>query len=619
MTGGPLLGAFFFLAAAVLIVPLAQRSGLGSVLGYLLAGIAIGPFGLQLVSNPEDILHFAEFGVVMMLFLIGLELEPVKLWRLRRAILGLGGSQVVLTTVLIAGVALALGLEWQAGLVVGMALALSSTATGLQVLKEKNLLGSGAGQSAFSVLLFQDIAIVPMLALLPLLAVMPTAADLVSAEPGMSGWVRALTVVAAVGGIVVAGRYLLRPVFRFIVGTRIREIFTAFALLLVVGIALLMQIIGLSAALGTFLAGVVLANSEYRLGLESDIEPFKALLLGLFFISVGMSINFVVLLEQPWDIAAMVMGLIALKMVVLSVLGRAFGLGWDQNLLFSTVLAQGGEFAFLLLQFSVTEGALVASQAEPITVVVALSMALTPVLMLAREWLVSRWLSRSRSETPREPDSLPTTGRPVIIIGYGRFGQIVGRFLSANGVGTVVLDNDPDHIDVLRKFGAEVYYGDASRIDLLERAGGDSATLIVIAIGDPDKTIETTRRIRERFPNAKVLARARNRTAAHRLMAAGAHTIRRETFDSALVLGREALVLMGTTARTAQRRARLFEEHDERAVRDSFESRDDLDALVSLSRQWRVQLEQVFLTDKPDEEPGDLGTEGKPRGTQTER
>ena len=599
MDSGLLVGAFFFLTAAVLVVPLAQRGGLGSVLGYLLAGVAIGPFGLQLVTQPENILHFAEFGVVMMLFLIGLELEPGQLWRLRRAILGLGGAQVAVTTLAIATVALALGLTWQAGVAVGMALALSSTATGLQVLKERNLLGSAAGQSAFSVLLFQDIAIVPMLAVLPLLAV-ATAAPVAEAA-AMPGWSRALTMALAVAGIVLGGRYLLRPVFRYIAATRIREIFTAFALLLVVGIALLMQIIGLSAALGTFLAGVVLANSEYRLALESDIEPFKALLLGLFFISVGMSMDFAVLADQPLEIAALVLGLVAVKIVILMALARVFGLAGDQNLLFSVVLAQGGEFAFLLLQFGVAEGVLVPAQAEPLTVVVALSMALTPLLLLG--WQRVTYTHDARTAPAREPDAVPHRGRPVIIIGYGRFGQIVGRFLAANGISAVVLDNNSDRIDVLRKFGAEVYYGDASRIDLLERAGGDTAKLIVVAIGDPDKTVETTRKVRERFPRAKVLARARNRTVAHDLMAAGAHVLRRETFDSALALGREALVQMGTPAKTARRRARLFAEHDERALRDSFDSRHDLDALVSMSRQWRAQLEEIFRSDTHAEMP----------------
>ena len=610
MEGNLLLAAFFFLAAAVVVVPFAQRGGLGSVLGYLIAGVAIGPYGLGLVTNPEDILHFAEFGVVMMLFLIGLELEPAKLWRLRRTIVGLGGAQVVLTAGTVAAVALAFGQTWQSGIAIGMALALSSTAIALQILNERNVLGSAAGQSAFSVLLFQDIAVIPILAVLPLLAIGDGHAAAAAHDGALGGpaWLRAATVVAAVGGIVVAGRYLLRPVFRFIAATGIREIFTAFSLLLVVGIALLMQLIGLSAALGTFLAGVVLANSEYRLALESDIEPFKALLLGLFFISVGMSIQFAVVADAPVAIAAMVLGLVALKLVLLAVLARAFGLGREQNLTFSFVLAQGGEFAFVLFQFAAAEGALTPEQTEPLIVVVAFSMALTPLLMMLLERVIQPRLRPAAAE--READVIEFRGDPVIIIGYGRFGQIIGRLLGANGVGTVVLDNDPDHIEVLRKFGVRVFYGDATRLDLLEKAGGDHAKLIIIAIDDPDKTTEAATAIRERFPRVRILARARNRSHAHRLMAAGVDMLRRETFDSALVMGREALIMLGDHPYDARRRARMFEQFDERSLRAGMEARDDVEAQVSLSRQLRDELGQVFRADRaPSGSRGEDGWE----------
>jgi glutathione-regulated potassium-efflux system ancillary protein KefC len=591
-----LVSAFFFLAAAVVVVPFARRGGLGSVLGYLVAGVLIGPYALGLVANAEDILHFAEFGVVMMLFLVGLELEPAKLWRLRVPILGMGGAQVVGTTLIIALVALMLGQTWQSGVAIGMALAMSSTAIALQILNERHVLGTSAGQSAFSVLLFQDIAVIPILAVLPLLA----AGGLDGGGAGAASddgpaWLRALTVISVVAGIVLAGRYALRPMFRFIAGSGIREIFTATALLLVVGTALLMQLIGLSPALGTFLAGVVLANSEYRLALESDIEPFKALLLGLFFISVGMSINFGMIGEHPMLIGALVVGLIAVKLAALVVAARSFGLRGEQNLLFSFVLAQGGEFAFVLFQFATAEGALAPDVAEMMVVVVALSMAATPLLML----LLDRVLRRVRpANDGREPDKIEPEGHPVIVIGYGRFGQIVGRFLAANGVGMVILDNDPDHVEVLRQFGTRAFYGDATRIDLLERAGGETAKLFVVAIDDRDKTVATVQAIRERFPHAKVFARARNRDHVYDLWGAGAHFTRRETFDSALVMGREALVTLGEHPFAARRRARMFVEHDEKMLTDGYSVRDSDESLVKLSVQAREQLERLVAVDK---------------------
>jgi monovalent cation:proton antiporter-2 (CPA2) family protein len=600
MEGGVLLAAFFFLAAAVAVVPFAQRWGLGSVLGYLAAGILIGPFGLKLVTNPTDILHFAEFGVVMMLFLIGLELEPAKLWRLRRPIVGLGGAQMLATTAVITSVAYFAGFTWQAGLAVGMALALSSTAIALQTLSERNLLGSAAGQSAFSVLLFQDVSVILILAILPLLAVGTGVIDPDHlTDVGTAGWVRALTVVGVVAGIILGGRYLLRPVFRFIAGSGSREIFTAFSLLLVVGIALAMQLIGLSPALGTFLAGVVLANSEYRLALESDIEPFKALLLGLFFISVGMSIQFDLVIDAPLQIALMVGGLIAVKMVLLAILAKIFGLGRDQNLVFTFTLAQGGEFAFVLFQFAMVEGALTLQQTGPLVVVVALTMAITPLLMLLLDKVIQPALA---STTPKRPDDdMEPQDNPVIIIGYGRFGQIIGRFLAAYGIGTTVLDNDPDHVEVLRRFGSSVFYGDATRIDLLESAGGDRAKLIVIAIDDVDKTVKAAQEIRERFPKAKILARARNRQEVYRLMDAGVHALRRETFDSALSLAGEAMTLLGAHPYTVRRNMRLFADHDEQALAKGYEIQHDMESQASLARQMRDELAGIMQSDGADE------------------
>ncbi len=599
-----LLSAFFFLAAAVAVVPFARRGGLGSVLGYLLAGVLIGPFGLRLVTEPAEILEFAEFGVVMMLFLVGLELEPAKLWRLRMPILGTGGAQVLATTLAVAAIAMVFGEPWRAGLAMGMGLAMSSTAIALQLLNERNVMGTTAGRSAFSVLLFQDISVIPILAILPLLA-LPGAGTAAAVDDGSGkpAWLSALIVFGVVAGIVGAGRFLMRPLFRFIAGSGIREIFTATALLLVIGTALLMQQIGLSPALGTFLAGVVLADSEYKLALESDIEPFKALLLGLFFLSVGMSVNFGVLADHPFSIVGMTLGLIVLKLAILTVLARLSGMRLEENLLFGFTLAQGGEFAFVLYQFAVGQGALSAAQAEPLVVVVALSMAATPLMMILLERVVQ---PRLRTAAPvRAPDTVTSDGHPVIIIGYGRFGQIVGRFLAANGVRTVILDNDPEHVEVLRKFGAPVFYGDATRLDLLEAAGGDQAQMFIVAIDDLDKSVATVEAIVGRFPKAKVLARARNREHVYRLTEAGAHITRRETFDSALIVGRQALELLGEHPYAARRRARLFARHDEQVLKEGYAIRDNFDSLVTLSRQARTQLEDLFRQDRAPAERTD--------------
>jgi len=589
---GLLFGAFVFLTAAVLVVPFTKRGGLGSVLGYLLAGVAIGPFGLRLITHAGDILHFAEFGVVTMLFLIGLELEPAKLWRLRKPIVGLGGAQVTVTAAAIGGVALLFGLPWQTAAVAGLALALSSTAIALQTLSEKNLLSTGAGQSAFSVLLFQDIAVIPMLAVIPLLAL---GGGTQSADGGPA-WLDAVTIVGAVTGIVLAGRFLLRPLFRFIAGTGIREIFTAFSLLLVIATALLMQTIGLSPALGTFLAGVVLADSEYRHALESDIEPFKGLLLGLFFISVGMSINFAVLADSPIGVAGLVIGLVAVKFVILAGLARLFGLGRGQNLIFTCVLAQGGEFAFVLLQFALVAGAMPAALAETLIVVVALSMAVTPLLMIVTERLILPRLDVA--VTRREPDVMDDTDNPVLIIGYGRFGQIIGRLLRASGFGATVLDNDPDHIDTLRKFGNKVFYGEATRSDLLEAAGAGKARLIVLAMDDVDMVVETAKLLRELYPKARLLARVRNRQHAFRLIEAGVDSFHRETFDSGLQLGREALVMLDEHPFAAREKALHFAEHDRRFPRAGFEMRDDAESLASLARQTRDEMERILRADR---------------------
>jgi monovalent cation:H+ antiporter-2, CPA2 family len=565
--------AFVYLAAAVVAVPLAKRVGLGSVLGYLLAGVVIGPFGLELVGREgQDVMHFAEFGVVMMLFVVGLELEPALLWRLRTPIVGLGGLQVAVTAAVVAALSLLLGLLWQEALAVGMIVALSSTAIALQTLNEKGLLKTAAGQSSFAVLLFQDIAVIPMLALFPLLATAPTAARSGGdAHPttwvsGLPAWAQTLAVLGTVAGIVVVGHFLVRYLFRAVAGTRLRELFTAAALLLVIGIALLMTKVGLSPALGTFVAGVVLAGSEYRHELESDIDPFKGLLLGLFFIAVGASIDFRIVGAGPGRIFGLVVAIILVKVAVVLVLARAFRLSLDQSLIFAFALSQVGEFAFVLLSFSTQHGVLGAESAGALAAAVALTMALTPLLMLLSERLLLPRVG-TKEAPERDPDAIDEYN-PVIIAGFGRFGQIVGRLLRANGVGVTVLEFDSDQVDIMRRFGHKVYFGDALRHDLLETAGAGKAKLLVLAIDAAEKRLEMVHTVKKHFPNLKILARASSRTDAYDLLDAGVEHVYRETFGTSLRVGVDALRALGFRAHRAQRAAQAFQRHDETALRE---------------------------------------------------
>jgi monovalent cation:proton antiporter-2 (CPA2) family protein len=597
--------ALIYLAAAVVSVPIAKRLGLGSVLGYLIAGIAIGPFALGLVGEEgQDVLHFAEFGVVMMLFLIGLELQPSLLWRLRSSILGLGGLQVGITGAVITAIAIAVGLDWRSGLAVGMILALSSTAIVLQTLQEKGLMKTGGGRSAFSVLLFQDLAVIPILAILPLLA--RSGAVHASAETGHSttwveglpGWGTALVVAAAVAAIVIGGRLLIRPAFRFIARARVPEIFTASALLLVIGIAILMTRVGLSPALGTFLAGVVLATSEYRHELESDIEPIKGLLLGLFFISVGASIDFAQIISRPALIGGLVAALIVVKFLVLLVLGRVFDLGSDQNLLFSFALAQAGEFAFVLFSFATQQGVIGLEVASPLVAVVALTMALTPLLMLVNERLVQPRFGTLEKDQ-READVFDESN-PVIIAGYGRVGTIIGRLLRVSGIGATVLEVDSDQVELLRKLGHKVFYGDASRLDLLRAAGADSARVLVIALDDPDRILGLVQTAQKHFPHLKVLSRAIGRTHAYELLEAGLDSVYRETLDSSLRIGFDVLRELGMPGFEALRRTRRFRVHDEQALRELSGKRGDTKTYMHLVRQQSEALERVLATDSSD-------------------
>jgi monovalent cation:proton antiporter-2 (CPA2) family protein len=603
--GGFFYQAFVYLAAAVVTVPLAKRLGLGSALGYLIAGIAIGPFGLDFVGEKgQDIMHFAEFGVVMMLFLIGLELQPSLLWRMRAPILGLGGLQVTVTAVAIGLCGMALGLGWQAALAVGLTLALSSTAIVLQTLNEKGLMPTRAGQSSFSVLLFQDIAVIPILAILPLLAVHGAthAADTHDTShgattwvAGMPGWAQTLAVLGAVAAVVLVGRFLVVPMYRVVARTQLRELFTAAALLLVIGTALLMSRVGLSPALGTFLAGVVLANSEYRHQLETDIEPFKGLLLGLFFIAVGASIDFRLIAGDPGTIAGLVAGLVVLKLVVLLALGRVFKLSLDQNLLFGFALAQAGEFAFVLFSFASQSGVLGNELVARLIAVVAVSMAIAPLLMLLNEKLIQPRFG-TREADAREADSIHEEN-PVIIAGFGRFGHIVGRLLLANGVGTTVLDVDSDQVDMLRKLGLKVFYGDAGRPDLLRAAGADRAEVLIVAVEGRDKTLEIVQTAQEHFPHLPILCRARGRSHAYDLLEAKVEHVYRETLDTSLKVGVDALCMLGYRRHQALRAARKFRRHDDASVHELAAVRKDRKAYIVRAREIIQNVEQAIRSE----------------------
>lgn len=573
MNGSIFVQAFIYLAAAVIAVPVARRLGLGSALGYLLAGVLIGPYVLGLVGQEgQDVMHFAEFGVVLMLFLVGLELEPRVLWRMRVPVLGMGGSQVAITALVMGLIAMAFGLDWRIALAIGLTLSLSSTAIVLQTLDEKGWLKTQAGRRGFSVLLFQDVAVIPILALLPFLAMPeagPALADSAAVDHGVPEdrpvWIQTLLVLGVVSGIVLAGRYLTRPLFRWIARTRAHEVFIATALLLVIGITLAMNFVGLSPALGTFLAGVVLAESEYRHELESDIEPFKGLLLGLFFLAVGASIDFALVAESPWLIIALVAILIVVKLGVLLTLGRLFGLRLADNLMFSVMLAQGGEFAFLLFSYATESRVIGRDLTSLLIVVVVLSMMVTPVLIIAYErWL--RPLFVDCVAKPEEETEIDEDDNPVIIAGYGRFGQIVSRMLKAGRINCTLLDHDAGQIEFTGRFGNKVFYGDASRRELLEAAGASRAKLLVVAIDNRGKAVEMVRTARQNFPKLKVLARAYDRSHAYRLMEAGAHAVTRETFGSALIMGEEAYKALGYDESQAYRIMRTFRRHDEEGL-----------------------------------------------------
>ncbi|MEZ4365462.1 MAG: monovalent cation:proton antiporter-2 (CPA2) family protein [Kofleriaceae bacterium] len=598
MTDSVLVQAVIYLAAAVIGVPLAKRAGLGAVLGYLIAGVVIGPFVLGLVGGEgHHVMHFAEFGVVMMLFLVGLELRPALLWQMRRRIFGLGGLQVVASAAVLAGVALALGVAAKPALATGLILAMSSTAIVLSTLAEKKLLASSGGQGSFSVLLFQDIAVIPILALFPVLAV---AAPAASADAGRPGWLQGLLVLGAVIAVVGVGRYLVRPVFRVLSRTGLRETFTAFALLLVVGIALLMTLVDLSPALGTFLAGVMLADSEYRHELEGDIEPFKGLLLGLFFISVGAQIDFGLIADDPVTIAGLTLGTMAVKLGVLYALARLFGFDRPARWLIALGLCQVGEFAFVLLSVATSGGIFDAGFAAPLVAVVALSMGLTPVAFIVLERVVLPWATKDGAPA-RPADEIAHADVPVVIAGYGRFGQVVGRILRANRVPMTILDLDPEIVEFVVRLDIKVHYGDASRVELLHAAGCARAKVLVVAVDDHAQALAIVHAAREPFPHLQVLARAKDRPTYYELLHAGAHFAMRETFVSAYETGIAALRSLGARAYTAERRAARWRRHEERELAElaALRASGDEEAYWDRTRRALDEAERLMRDEDP--------------------
>lgn len=594
-----LLKAIIFLTVAVIFVPVAKKLGLGSVLGYLLAGVVIGPFVLGFVGNEgESILHFAEFGVVLMLFLIGLELQPELLWKLRKSILGLGVMQLILTTFCIAALAMAFGFSWEHALILGMILSMSSTAIVLQILSEKGLMKTTAGQSAFSVLLFQDVAVIPILAILPLFSKITSGNTAVISHnswvDGEAGWLQGLVVLGSIAAIIVVGRLLIRPLLRIVAKTEMREIFTAMSLLIVIAIAELMTRIGLSPALGAFLAGVVLANSEYRHELESDIEPFKGLLLGIFFMAVGASINFHLVADQKWTVISWVLLLIVIKSAVLLLLGKFLKTGARQNFIFAFSLSQVGEFAFVLLSFSLQQGILPPDTVSLMIAVVAISMGLTPIVMLLNEKIILPRIGTG-VKPEREPDVIDERNK-VIIAGFGHFGSTVGRFLKSNKIEATYLDMDSDRVDILRKMGFKVFYGDASRSELLEFAGAKDASIIIIAIGSPEKRLEVAETVKKHFPHLHMLVRSKDRYDAYDQMNAGLLHIYRETLDTSLRVGVDAMSLLGYRKYTARHLANTFFKYDEQALKKLSAIRDQ-EIYINEIRKSTGELELLMQSD----------------------
>ena len=572
--------ALIYLAAGVIVVPIFKRLGLGSVLGYLVAGVAIGPWGLALVSAPEAILDFAEFGVVLLLFLVGLELNPARLWQLRKPIFGMGATQVAVTALVVAAAAWALGASPRVALVIGMGFAMSSTAIGLATLREKNLLPTPGGQASFSVLLFQDLAVIPLLLLLGLLSS--------ENKTNSIDWTAAAKAVGMIVLLIAAGRFLLRPVLRYVANTRQREIFVGFALLLVMGIAALMESVGLSTALGAFLGGVLLADSEYRHQLELDIEPFKGLLLGLFFIAVGMSVDLGLFERSPVLVLSIAFGIVAAKTILLYPIAKTFGYcGRADATLFALALSQVGEFAFVL--FGAAGSVLPRPTLDLLNAAVAVSMLSTPLLMMLYERLLAPRFLRAED---RAADAIDETN-PVIIAGFGRFGQVVQRVLGGMKIRATVVDHDPNQIELVRRFGSKAYYGDATRLDLLEAAGARTAKLLVVAVDKPESAMQIVTEARKHFRHLKLIVRARSRSDAFEYSEMGVPAVR-ETFGSALDAAERALHGFGYGSLAARRIITRFRRHDEQGLAEQARHRKDTKKLITLAQQGRQDLEQLL-------------------------
>ncbi|HXM80535.1 MAG TPA: monovalent cation:proton antiporter-2 (CPA2) family protein [Burkholderiales bacterium] len=575
---GFLQQALVYLAAGVIAVPLCRRLGLGSVLGYLVAGVAIGPWGLRLISDPQTLLQFSEFGVVLLLFLIGLELNAQRVWALRRSIFGLGGAQVAATIAAVAGIAVALGQPLAVGMIAGMGFAMSSTAIGLATLTEKNLLPTPGGQASFAVLLFQDLAVIPLLLVVGVLG----------GEAETMHWGDAAKALGMIALLIVAGRLLVRPVLRYVAEARLREVFVGFSLLVVLGTAALMEWVGLSMALGAFLAGVMLADSEYRHELELDIEPFKGLLLGLFFIAVGMSVDVGLFLRAPHLVLGLALGVVVLKGLILFPIAQAFGYcNRADAALFAVALSQAGEFAFVL--FAAASAILSSQVVAVLNAAVVVSMLTTPFLVMGYERFLMRRLDRPLE---RAPDAIRETN-PVIVAGFGRFGQVVVRVLRGLGIGATVIDHDPGQIDTVRRFGWKAYYGDATRLDLLESAGAGSARLLLIAIDDPAAAMQIVKRVRQRFPRLAMVVRAHSRTDAYEYAEMGIPAVR-EVFGSALDAAARTLKILGFEETDAERIVQRFKQYDEQQIVQNAPHRHDIKKLVALTEQGRRDIAELL-------------------------
>ncbi|MEY4763823.1 MAG: hypothetical protein RI907_496 [Pseudomonadota bacterium] len=603
-----LLHALTFLTAAVVVVPLSRALGLGSIIGYLVAGLVIGPGGLGLIDNVESILHFAEFGVVLMLFLVGLELEPARLWRLRLPIFGQGAAQMLGCSALLWAGGLALGWSSTTALIAGIGLSLSSTAIALQVLAERHQLHTPAGQTGFAVLLFQDLAAIPILALLPLLAAQGAPGHTVDWSHAALGVGRA---VAAIAAVVLAGRWLLRPLLRWIAASRTSEIFTATALLLVAALAVAMQAMGLSMALGAFLGGVLLAESEYRRELETDIEPFKGLLMGLFFIAVGMGIDVAALARQPWALLGLILGFMAVKAVVIALVMRRVEGDARQRHTVTLMLAQGGEFAFVVFQ-AAGPGVLPPATGALLTGVVAVSMLLSPLMLMALE----RWLAATAPprRTPAAAPDFAQQDPHVLICGFGRYGQIVARVLATQEVRTVVLDHDPDTVDNARDFGLEVFYGDATRLDLLKTAGAATASVIVVAVDEVQISLDIVDTVRAHFPKLKIAARARNVGHYHQLMDREVPMIEREVFDASLQTASTVLQSLGVSADDAEHARQRFRAANIQLTRALHPHRDDRAKLIATAKEGRRQFQEQIASERAAKRAQPMGDAAEDQG-----